>query len=484
MGQVWSAVHVVTGRRVALKRLLLAGVSDDDERADSQAHARFLLEAQTACAVEHPNVVEVLDFVEPGDEPPLLVMELLDGETLAAKLDRESVLSLEDTVNIVLPVVSAVGTAHSLGIIHRDLKPANIFLQQRAGQDRVVKVLDFGIAKWLAPQPSGSGLRTQTGSTLGTPCYMAPEQAIGERLVDHTADIWSLGIILYECLSGARPVDGENPVQMVVRLLNTGIMPIERVVPGLPEDMAQLAGQMLARDVAQRPVDLRAVFDVLKKYASVSAPTFAGPSQAVNHDSVQAARTPAGFSTFASFRERNAAESRRERTTPSPSDGLGSLLEGPRAIDAHAATLRDESNQSGRAPSWQGQSVSAKARANAKSSRQIVGLVFAAPAALLLAYFLARTSGAPEAKRGPVPATTPASAALPAAVKAPATTTAQTPSALNAPTATATVTAATTLAATAAAEATPARSKARVTRALSRSAPTKPEDEDGTSDRK
>ena len=218
MGQVWSAVHVVTGRRVAVKRLLLVSDDDDDEHADSQARARFILEAQTASAVEHPNVVQVLDFVEPLNEPPLLVMELLQGETLSDKLERERVLSLQDTVGVLLPVVSAVGTAHSLGIIHRDLKPANIFLQQREGQEQVVKVLDFGIAKWVAQQPAGTGLRTQTGSTLGTPCYMAPEQAIGERSIDHTVDVWSLGIILYECLAGARPVEGENAVQMVMRL--------------------------------------------------------------------------------------------------------------------------------------------------------------------------------------------------------------------------------------------------------------------------
>lgn len=276
MGQVWSAIHLVTGRRVAIKRLLSGADQGDDEHSDAQARARFILEAQAACAVEHPNVVQVLDFIEPGDEPPLLVMELLNGETLASKLAREHVLEIQDVLSMLVPVVSAVGTAHSRGIIHRDLKPANIFLCE-AGADRV-RVLDFGIAKWVAQRPAGSGLRTQTGSTLGTPCYMAPEQAIGERLITHAVDTWSLGVIFYECLAGARPLEGENAAQVMVSLLNTGIMPIEYAVPELPAELAKLIGQMLSRDRARRPKDLREVFDVLRRHASVVAPAFAEPA--------------------------------------------------------------------------------------------------------------------------------------------------------------------------------------------------------------
>jgi serine/threonine protein kinase len=278
MGQVWAAVHVVTGRRVAVKRLLLANNGGDDDPGDSQARARFVLEAQAACAVEHPNVVQVLDFMEPGNEPPLLVMELLQGETLADKLIRDQTLSLADTASLLAPVVSAVGAAHSLGIIHRDLKPANIFLHEAAGQPSLVKVLDFGIAKWVSRRPLGAGLRTQTGSTLGTPCYMAPEQAIGDRLIDHRVDAWSLGVILYECLTGARPLEGENPAQMVVRLLNTGIVPIEHVLPTLPADVCRLIGKMLARDPKKRPSDLREVLAVLQRYTPASSPTFAAPA--------------------------------------------------------------------------------------------------------------------------------------------------------------------------------------------------------------
>jgi eukaryotic-like serine/threonine-protein kinase len=121
------------------------------------------------------------------------------------------------------------------------------------------------------------GPKTETGSTLGTPSYMAPEQATGDRNIDHRADIWSLGVIAYECLSGARPIEGENPTQMMLRLLSSGIMPIERLVPQLPEGWASLIGRMLSRDAGRRPSDLREVYDVLAASTARRCPTFGAP---------------------------------------------------------------------------------------------------------------------------------------------------------------------------------------------------------------
>jgi len=272
MGDVWEATNVVTGRAVAIKRLRLA----PGATAGDMGRARFALEARTACAVEHPNVVEILDFVEAGDEPPIIVMELLRGETLGARIEREPSLSTEAVATLLLPVVSAVGTAHARGIVHRDLKPANIFLQT-SGERTVVKVLDFGIAKWVGARPSDMPLRTETGSTLGTPCYMAPEQAMGERVIDHRADVWALGVILYECLSGMRPVEGENAAKIMVRLLSTGIMPLDKLVPGVPPALAALVMRMLSREPAQRPPSLGEVQRVLGALTSASAPDFGEP---------------------------------------------------------------------------------------------------------------------------------------------------------------------------------------------------------------
>ena len=275
MGQVWAGSHVVTGRAVAIKRLLLP-LRAEEER---HARARFALEARTACAVDHPNVVEVLDFVASGDGPPLLVMELLQGETLDSLLERSEALGVAETARLILPVVSAIGTAHARGIIHRDLKPANVFVSRRPGAGAVIKVLDFGIAKWIEPRDGQNQPCTRSGTTLGTPAYMAPEQAVGADGIDYKCDTWSLGVMLYECLTGVRPVDGKNAADMMMRLSNSGIVPIESRLPELPDDLAAVIGRMLAQDPAQRPSDLREVFAVLSAYTETSAPAFDPPGR-------------------------------------------------------------------------------------------------------------------------------------------------------------------------------------------------------------
>lgn len=269
---MWSAIQIETNRRVAIKRLSLA---DNTARPDP-ARARFSLEAHAANALEHPNIVDVVEFVDEADEPPMLVMELLQGETLAARLVRSDVLPLSETATLLSQVVSAVGTAHARGIVHRDLKPSNIFLHASGAHDTVVKVLDFGVAKWLGQSPAL--IRTPTGARLGTPSYMAPEQAVAQYRIDQRADIWSLGVILYECLTGVRPVEGENVAQVLMRLMSTGIMPIEHLMPTLPREVCIMVGSMLRREPESRISDLRDVARVLEAYSTVSTPSFDAPT--------------------------------------------------------------------------------------------------------------------------------------------------------------------------------------------------------------
>jgi serine/threonine protein kinase len=260
MGTVWSALHVVTRRAVAMKFLRAEHQHRDDLRK------RFLQEARAASALRHPNVIEVLDVFELEDHLPVMVMELLEGETLGSKLTRDERLSLEETAAIMLPVIDAVACAHAAGIVHRDLKPENIFLAQADGL--TVKVLDFGIAKLSAEHyvdQSQAVAVTAAGSVLGTPRYMAPEQ-LHNRDVDHRADIWSLGTMLYECLSGVRPIEGENMPEVVGRLLSGAIMPLKELAPDLPAELAAQIQQMLARDPVQRPEDLGVLTDVLERY--------------------------------------------------------------------------------------------------------------------------------------------------------------------------------------------------------------------------
>ena len=158
-------------------------------------------------------MIQIFDLFELDDLTPVMVMELLDGESLAHRLDRCGVLPVSETVRIVSTVADALASAHTKGIVHRDLKPENIFLAQGSDGTTQPKVLDFGIAK-LLDDAAGVQL-TATGVALGTPHYMAPEQAFGEGDVDHRADIWSLGVVLYECLTGVRPVEGQNVRQLV-----------------------------------------------------------------------------------------------------------------------------------------------------------------------------------------------------------------------------------------------------------------------------
>jgi serine/threonine-protein kinase len=150
MGVVWAATHLRTQKTLALKLLRAAVAGDEDTRR------RLVREARAACAVQHPNVVAIHDVVELDDGSPVLVMDLLEGESLRDRLTREGVLSLPTLAAILLPVVSAVGAAHALGIVHRDLKPENVFLAREPGGRRGVRVLDFGIAKlWLEGSPTG-----------------------------------------------------------------------------------------------------------------------------------------------------------------------------------------------------------------------------------------------------------------------------------------------------------------------------------------
>jgi eukaryotic-like serine/threonine-protein kinase len=262
MGEVWAARPTGAGPSVALK------VLKSELRARPRMKRRLLREARAAAAINHPNVVRVHDVVDAGDDTPVIVMDLLEGETLARRLSRSEALHLEEAATILLPVFDAVLAAHRCGIVHRDLKPDNIFLAND-GAAVSVKVLDFGSAKLtrVNGEPNDSGLSTETGSMLGTPCYMAPEQGFGEKDVDHRADVWALGAISYECLAGGRPVEAENLGQFLKQLLRDGITPLDRVTPGLPAEVTRLVSRMLELDRGKRLSDLAEAAGVLARYA-------------------------------------------------------------------------------------------------------------------------------------------------------------------------------------------------------------------------
>ena len=239
MGTVWRATHTVTGRSVAIK--VLDGLSRRDVRG------RFVREARASAAIDHPAIVPVHDVLTLDDGTPALVMDLLCGETLRDRLDRAAPLAVAEAGAVVLAIASAIGAAHARGIVHRDLKPENVFLVRGESDGASVRVLDFGVAKVVAGTAP-----TTAGVALGTPAYMAPEQALGGD-VDHRADVFALGVILYEVLSGNRPIEGKTPAEITKRLLEDGVTPLEAVAPDAPAVVCALTGRMLARAPEDRP---------------------------------------------------------------------------------------------------------------------------------------------------------------------------------------------------------------------------------------
>ncbi len=298
MGVVWSATDTRDDSRVALKFLRPRASDDGDSTPahyDSRAVRRFVREARAAMAIDHPNVIRIHEIVIDGPIP-FIVMELLLGESLQQRLGRTGPMRIGDVARILLPVISAVGSIHAAGIVHRDLKPDNIFIsKKRDGGGRDVRVLDFGIARLTATEGAAaqSGMLTSTGAMVGTPYYMAPEQFYNEKDLDHRADVWALGVILYECLSGQKPIMGDSLGQIFKGIAAGSIEPIGTLVQGLPADVAELVGRMLTFDRAQRTHDLREVHAVLSRHSDLSTMTFAGPSRTL--DFADRPATPAVF---------------------------------------------------------------------------------------------------------------------------------------------------------------------------------------------
>ena len=288
MGVVWAATEIAAGKQVALK-LLRPGIAEN-----TTGRRRFLREARAIAAVRHPNVVTIHDVVGLADGTPVLVMDLLQGESLREKLSREGTIPLPELARLLLPAISAVGTAHARGIIHRDLKPDNIFLAEGVPGPERVKVLDFGIAKLTATEGDAAetGAITNTGALLGTPHYMSPEQILGERDVDHRSDIWSIGVILYECLTAVRPTDADSVGKVLKRILTGSLTPLGELAPGLPEDMAGIVDRMLTSDRERRPAGLLEIARVLERHGAVPYPPFGPPAPPTSQPSGAPRRAP------------------------------------------------------------------------------------------------------------------------------------------------------------------------------------------------
>jgi serine/threonine protein kinase len=268
MGEVWDAAHLLTGRPVALKLL------HPSLNARPNMRKRLLREARAATAFAHPNVIEVFDVFELADGTPVIVMELLRGQTLRERLDRDRMADVEEACGVMVQVVSAVGTGHAHGVIHRDIKPENVMLCASG----VVKVMDFGVAKLVHADPRDGTSATAVGAAVGTIGYMAPEQACGEEDIDHRADIWSVGAVLYEAIAGRRPVPGSTLGQIIAYQLTDRPAPLCDRAPEIPRELGALVDRMLEREPRARPADLREVHLEMARHTQVVAPSFGPPA--------------------------------------------------------------------------------------------------------------------------------------------------------------------------------------------------------------
>jgi serine/threonine-protein kinase len=241
MGRVYEAQHTrLSNRRLAIKLL------HDDMARQADILTRFEREAEAASTIAHPNVVEVLDVHRLEDGRPYIVCEYLEGEEFGALLDRVGTLPVETAIRIVRQICRALMAAHDRGIVHRDMKPENVFL---VGDPRAprVKVIDFGISK----QDDGSSKLTRTGMVMGTPAYMAPEQARGEH-VDFRADIYAVGGILYRAVTGQKPYDGEDGAQVLTLVLTEDPKRPRSVSPNVPEALELVIQHAMARNPSER----------------------------------------------------------------------------------------------------------------------------------------------------------------------------------------------------------------------------------------
>jgi serine/threonine-protein kinase len=321
MGTVYLAQDPVLQRLVAIK------VLHPDFATNALIRSRFLKEGMAAVRAGHPNIITVYDQGEdPESGTAYLVMELLKGETLRSFLQARPRLSLEQTLDIMLPVISAVSAAHTLDIVHRDLKPENIFLQETPFERRHPKVLDFGIAK--TENEPGAVNPTGTGAMLGTPGYMAPEQIGNARKADARADQFSIGAILYECVTGRQVFLGRNPLTHA--FMGT-FDPPRKHASKLPEEMERLIVRLLSPDPKDRFPSVAALGRELIRFARP-------PTQTLYRDHFNPARVWA-----TTGHDEGHADSSENARSP---EGKGERISA--VVQPTSRTLDGEANDKGR----------------------------------------------------------------------------------------------------------------------------------------
>jgi serine/threonine-protein kinase len=258
MGTVYEALNTAIGKRVAMKFV------DADAAQNADAVARFQREAQAASAVESAHIVDIFDSGLSETGQPYIVMELLRGEDLGHRIKRCGRLELAEAVHVIAQLLRGLHRAHKAGIVHRDLKPDNVFLVDRDDDPNFAKILDFGISKVRRRGETPVSTLTRQGTVLGTPFYMSPEQAQAQPDVDARSDLWSVGSILYECLTGRPPYTGATYEQVIVNICMNDAEDVRTFNPSVPEAIAHVIARALERDREDRFGNAREFLDALR----------------------------------------------------------------------------------------------------------------------------------------------------------------------------------------------------------------------------
>jgi eukaryotic-like serine/threonine-protein kinase len=278
MGRVWVAEHQTLETEVAVKFL------NRELAEDELSLARFRREAQAVAKIDSAHVVRVFDHGVTAENDPFIVMELLRGEDLRRRIQRAQRLGIDDAALILSQACKALGRAHALGIIHRDVKPANVFLTTE-GNELFVKVLDFGVAKLMATQHLAV---TDSRTVIGTPYYMSPEQVLSTHTVDHRADLWALGVMTYEMLTGVRPFEGNTLGAIHVKINAGSYMKPSELRAGLPAAVDQWLRRALDRDIERRFTSAQEMSESFR--AAVGLQTRSSPSLTVSSPAAVDAR--------------------------------------------------------------------------------------------------------------------------------------------------------------------------------------------------
>ncbi|HEY5958678.1 MAG TPA: serine/threonine-protein kinase, partial [Polyangiaceae bacterium] len=270
MGAVYEGENTRIRRRVAIK-VLHQGVAENQE-----AVQRFEREAQAAGRIGNDHILEVLDLGSLANGDHFMVMEYLDGEPLSDRIRRIGKMRPEQIAPLMIQALEGLRAAHDAGIVHRDLKPDNVYiLKEKAGNRDFVKLIDFGISKFQ-PLSGGEMKMTRTGTVMGTPYYMSPEQASGSREADHRSDLYAVGVMLYEAVTGRVPFDAPTFNQLLFQIVLSDPAPPQQVVPDLDPGFANLIAKAMARDVEHRFQTTQELSDALadwmKTGKSVSLP--------------------------------------------------------------------------------------------------------------------------------------------------------------------------------------------------------------------